>query len=223
MGSVYRILTVIGVIAIIYFINTNFINKKFDQWLAKSPDIHLNTARRAADKNALEKCIHEIEIAIKDMEKIEQFSDSVSMKMIEKAIIDLKNVKKNLEHDSINISVLNLVFAKSINTLAYTYLKISDDDLVHGHEIRAIGSLKVVIDHLYNSMGFLNKKNIEEERIIVNQIYNVIDSLKSTNTINHERIELIFAEINQLIIEEENKLYEIYGNSNKLLITDSIK
>ena len=218
MGSIYRVLTVVGIIGFLYFFNNSLVNKKFSEWIAKSPDVHLNSARRAADKNALDKCIHEIEVAIKDMEAIEEFSDDASKLMIEKAIFDLKSVEEDIKHDSVNVDVLNLVFAKGINTLAYTYLKISDDDLIHDHEIRAVGTLKIVIDHLYNSMGFLNKKNIEEERVIVKQIYEVIDSLKQTNTVNHERIDLLFEEINHLIHEEEQKLYDIHGDPNEGVI-----
>lgn len=217
MATVYRILVIVGVIGLLYFADTKFVNKKFDAWLAKSPDSHMNAARRAADKNALAKCIYEIEIAIKDMKAIEEFSDSTSRVMIEKAIRDLKDVEEDLKHDSVNVDVLNLVFAKGINTLAYTYLKISDEDLMHEHEVRAVGTLKIVIDHLYNSMGYLKKKNIEEERVIVKQIYDVIDSLKTTHTINHARIDLLFSEINHLIQEEEDKLYEIHGNPDEIL------
>lgn len=211
MNSLTRVLIVVGIIGFLYFINTKLVNKKFDEWTAKSADVHMNAARKAADKNALDKCIAEIEIAIHDMEAIEEFSDDASKEMIEKAIRDLKDVEEDIKHDSVNVDVLNLVFAKGINTLAYTYLKISDEDLLHDHEVRAVNTLKIVIDHLYNSMGFLNKKNVEEERIIVKHIYNVIDSLKIVKTIDHRSIDVLFDEINGLIIEEEQKLYELHG------------
>jgi len=220
MNTIYRLLAVAGVLAVLYFMNTSVMDKKFDDWTAKSPDVHMNAARKSIDKNDLDRCIYEIEIAIADMVAIEEFSDDASKAMIEKAIRDLKDVEEDLKHDSVNVDVLNLVFAKGINTLAYTYLKISDDDLIHDHEVRAVGTLKIVIDHLYNSMGFLNKKNVEEERVIVNQIYEVIDSLKTTNMINHERIDLLFAEINHLIEEEESKLYEIHGNPDEDILNE---
>lgn len=208
ISPVLRTLGILAAIGILYYFNQNVVSKKLDDWFATAPDDHLTSARRAADNNAIDKCLKEIDIAIIEMEDIEIFSDSVSKNLIEKSIEDLRILENHIANHELNVDELNLVFAKGINSLAYTYLKISEDELRHDHEIKAVHSLKIVIDHLYNSMGFLSKRNIDEEMVLIRHIYSVIDSIEQTENFDFHSLDMLFEEIEQIISEEESKLME---------------
>ncbi|MDP4679478.1 MAG: hypothetical protein NWS46_03825 [Cyclobacteriaceae bacterium] len=99
-----------------------------------------------------------------------------------------------------------LFFAKGINSLAYTYLKITEDELRHDHEIKAVHSLKIVIDHLYSAMGFMKKKNINEEKILIEHIFSIIDSIQNKTNSDLHTLDKLFEEIEFIINEEEEKL-----------------
>ena len=206
MGSLWRVIVVIGVIGLIYYFNHNVINNRLDEWFATAPDDHLTTARKAADDNAIDACLKEIDIAILEMEEIEVFSDSVSRTLIDKSVSDLKLLEQHISEHHLNVNELNLVFAKGINSLAYTYLKISEDELRHEHEITAVNSLKIVIDHLYNAMGFMKKRNIEEEKVLIRHIYSVIDTIQASPDFDPHVLDQLFDEIKVIIDDEEKKL-----------------
>ncbi|MFY0653981.1 MAG: hypothetical protein JXQ96_18210 [Cyclobacteriaceae bacterium] len=205
-GSLWRLLGVLAVIGLLYYFNQHVINNKLDEWFATAPDDHLTTARKAADDNAIDACLKEIDIAIVEMQDIEVFSDSTSRNLIDKSIEDLKILESHIENHELNVDELNLVFAKGINSLAYTYLKISEDELRHDHEVEAVNSLKIVIDHLYNAMGFMKKRNIEEEMVLIRHIYSVIDSIQGQPNFNLHALDQLFDEIQHIIHEEEQKL-----------------
>ena len=166
----------------------------------------MDKAKIAANNNAINDCLKEIDIAIMEMEDIEVFSDSVSRNLIENSIEDLRILESHLVNHEVNVDELNLVFAKGINSLAYTYLKISEDELRHDHEIKAVHSLKIVIDHLYNSMSFMKKKNIDDEKVLIKHIYSVIDSIKQTDNFDFNSLDNLFIEIQDIIADEELKL-----------------
>ena len=206
MNGLLRLLGVAAVIGIIYFINHNVVNNKLEDWFATAPDTHLNTARKAADDNAIDACLKEIDIAIKEMKDIETFSDSISQNLIENSIDDLQILEVHISNHHLNVDELNLVFAKGINSLAYTYLKISEDELRHDHEVKAVHSLKIVIDHLFNAMGFMKKRNIDEEKVLIRHINSVIDSIENSPEFNINALDALFDEIQLIIEEEEEKL-----------------
>lgn len=212
MASLGRIAAVVALIGIIYYFNQNVINNKFEDWFATAPDKHLGKAKKAANNNAINDCLKEIDIAIMEMEDIEVFSDSTSRSLIEKSIEDLELLEAHIENHELNVDELNLVFAKGINSLAYTYLKISEDELRHDHEIKAVHSLKIVIDHLYNSMNFMKKKNIDDEKVLIKHIYSVIDSIQQTDNFDFSALDKLFREIKDIIAEEELKLEKQRGN-----------
>ena len=205
-ASLLRIFGVIFLIGIIYYFNQNFVDNKLEDWFATAPDDHLTTARKAADDNAIETCLKEIDIAIKEMRDIEVFSDSTSRELIDKSIEDLELLELHIDKHEINIEELNLVFAKGINSLAYTYLKITEDELRHDHEKKAVHSLRIVIDHLYSAMGFMKKKNIDEEKILIEHIFSVIDSIQGNPDYDINTLDQLFEEIEVIISEEEIKL-----------------
>ncbi len=205
-ASLIRIVAVIALIGILYYFNQNVINNKLEDWFATAPDKHLDKAKIAANNNAINDCLKEIDIAIMEMEDIEVFSDSVSRNLIENSIEDLRILESHLVNHEVNVDELNLVFAKGINSLAYTYLKISEDELRHDHEIKAVHSLKIVIDHLYNSMSFMKKKNIDDEKVLIKHIYSVIDSIKQTDNFDFNSLDNLFIEIQDIIADEELKL-----------------
>ncbi|MEQ6122552.1 hypothetical protein [Reichenbachiella sp. MALMAid0571] len=208
MASLVRTVVVIALIGIIYYFNQNVINNKLEDWFATAPDKHLNIAKKAANNHAINECLKEIDIAIMEMEDIEVFSDNVSRDLIEKSIEDLQLLENHIQNHELNVDELNLVFAKGINSLAYTYLKISEDELRHDHEIKAVHSLKIVIDHLYNSMSFMKKKNIDDEKVLIKHIYSVIDSIQQTDNFDFSSLDRLFSEIQEIIAEEELKLKE---------------
>jgi len=212
MASLGRIAAVVALIGIIYYFNQNVINNKFEDWFATAPDKHLGKAKKAANNNAISDCLKEIDIAIMEMEDIEVFSDSTSRNLIEKSIEDLELLEAHIENHELNVDELNLVFAKGINSLAYTYLKISEDELRHDHEIKAVHSLKIVIDHLYNSMNFMKKKNIDDEKVLIKHIYSVIDSIQQTDNFDFSALDKLFQEIKDIIAEEERKLEKQRGS-----------
>jgi hypothetical protein len=205
-ASLLRIVGVIFTIGIIYYLNQNFVDNKLEDWFATAPDDHLTTARKAVDDNAIETCLKEIDIAIKEMKDIEVFSDSTSRKLIDKSIEDLQVLESHIDNHEINIDELNLVFAKGINSLAYTYLKITEDELRHDHEKKAVHSLRIVIDHLYSAMSFMKKKNIDEEKILIEHIFSVIDSIQGNPDYDIHALDQLFNEIEVIIEEEESKL-----------------
>ena len=206
MASLIRIAVVIVLIGIIYYFNQNVINNKLEDWFAIAPDKHLDKAKIAANNNAIDDCLKEINIAIMEMQDIEVFSDSTSRNLIDKSIEDLQVLESHLVNHELNVNELNLVFAKGINSLAYTYLKISEDELRHDHEIKAVHSLKIVIDHLYNSMSFMKKKNIDDEKVLIKHIYSVIDSIQQTDNFDFSSLDNLFIEIQDIIADEELKL-----------------
>ncbi len=212
-STIFRILSILAVIGVMHIYNQNAHNNKLTDWFATAPDDHLNMARKAASDNAIGKCLKEIDIAIEEMKAIEVFSDSVSQQLIEQSIEDLEILESHIANHELNVNELNLVFAKGINSLAYTYLSITEDELRHHHEIKAVHSLKIVIDHLYNSMSYLNKKNVEEEKLLIKHIYSVIDSIERHDDFDFHSIDLLFEEIEALIADEEKKLQEERGET----------
>lgn len=207
-ASLLRFFGVIVLIGIIYYFNQNFVDNKLEDWFATAPDDHLTTARKAADDNAIETCLKEIDIAIKEMKDIEVFSDSTSRNLIDKSIEDLLLLEEHIDNHEINVNELNLVFAKGINSLAYTYLKITEDELGHDHEKKAVHSLRIVIDHLYSAMGFMQKKNIDQEKVLIEHIFSVIDSIQGSPNYDKHALDQLFDEIEVIINEEEVKLEE---------------
>ena len=207
-ASLLRFFGVIVLIGIIYYFNQNFVDNKLEDWFATAPDDHLTTARKAADDNAIETCLKEIDIAIKEMKDIEVFSDSTSRNLIDKSIEDLLLLEEHIDNHEINVNELNLVFAKGINSLAYTYLKITEDELRHDHEKKAVHSLRIVIDDLYSAMGFMQKKNIDQEKILIEHIFSVIDSIQGSQNYDQHALDQLFDEIEVIISEEEVKLEE---------------
>ncbi|MDP4679477.1 MAG: hypothetical protein NWS46_03820 [Cyclobacteriaceae bacterium] len=87
-------------------------NNKLDDWFATAPDDHLTIARKAADNNAIETCLKEIDIAIKEMKDIEVFSDSISRDLIDRSIEDLQLLEMHIDNHEINLNELNLVFCE---------------------------------------------------------------------------------------------------------------
>lgn len=207
-SPIYKVLFIVILIGLVFFVDHKFGDKRMSKWLAIAPDKHLSSARMALDAQSYSKSVEEIETAVQKIHKIELFADSASRKHLDDSIEDLLSLEDHIKKDEFNVRELNLVFAECVNSLAFTYLKIAQDNLMHGKDLDALESLRIVISHLHTSMSFLNKETIEEETYIVDRIVEVMDSLQKYETYNEASFNSLFAEVEALIEEEHRKLRE---------------
>lgn len=207
-SPIFKLLFIVILLGLLFFFDHKYGDKRMSKWLAIAPDKHLSSARSAIDQHSYAKSVVEIETAVQKMLKIEVFADSISKKHLDEAIEDLRILESHIKQDSFDLKELNLVFAECVNSLAFTYLKIAQDNLIHGKDLDALESMRVVISHLHTSMNFLNKETIEEETYIVDRIIEVMDSLQKYETYSESSFNSLFDEVEALIEEEHRKLRE---------------
>lgn len=207
-SPIFKILFIVVLLGIVFLFDHQFGDKRMSKWLAIAPDKHLSSARTAINEHSYGKSVDEIEIAVGKIRTIELFADSLSKKHLEESIEDLLALESHIKQDVFDLKELNLVFAECVNSLAFTYLKIAQDNLIHEKDLDALESMRVVIKHLHTSMNFLNKETIEEETYIVDRIISVMDSLQKYDTYNEDSFNRLFEEVEALIEEEHRRLRE---------------
>jgi hypothetical protein len=167
---------------------------------ATEPVQHLTDARFSIVNGDYHRALFELDEAITEMKIIEQYSDSSTTAHIEQAIRDLEKVENEIRNDSLVIGDLNKAFFNALNSIAYSCMMISENNLDKGEKYKAMRFMNATFAEMIASLKFVNSEELRhKEEKVIEDVRNIISSMKKTNykyrfnydTLNHELEELI--------------------------------
>lgn len=167
---------------------------------ATEPVKHLTDARYSIVNGDYHRAISELDEAISEMKIIEQYGDSSANAHIEQAINDLQQVEEEIKNDSLVIGDLNKAFFNALNSIAFSCMMISENNLDKGEKYVAMRFMNATFAEMIASLKFVNSEELRhKEEKVIEDVRNIISSMKATNykyrfnydTINHELEELI--------------------------------
>jgi len=166
-------------IATIYFYNKLSTGNHLDSDMADMPKIHLSKMETALTKHDMRQSFDEINLAIKSMNSIEHYTDSIAKFFIEKSIEELEILKNELIMDSVNLDDLNHAFYETFNSMAYVNLRLSELRLEEGRKVSAHEYLKTSFSYLKWSLKYSNENNLVREQKVIDEMREILSSLKS--------------------------------------------
>jgi len=170
--------------------------------LADGPDNLLSTAKEGYDQDYFGKSIYSIEKAIKLMKYFENDADVETIQEIEEAIRELRIVEREISKDSVNEEHLNHSFARALNSLAYTHVKILEDLAEHEDYEKIKTTLEYTIVHLHNAIKYSNGIMRNDELTLLSKLEEFLNSVKEHHKLDKQVIMSSIASLEQLIQKE---------------------
>jgi hypothetical protein len=124
-------------------------------------------AKEDVKKTYYSTALEHVDNAIRTMREAEEVLDPEANAYIEMAINDLNKIKRELVSGFIFEDDVNLTFARALNSLAYAYMRVSEDALAEDKQTEALGALTVAVMQLDYSMLFATGQLFEKESIIM--------------------------------------------------------
>jgi hypothetical protein len=121
-------------------------------------------AKEDVKKTYYSTALEHVDNAIRTMREAEEVLDPEANAYIEMA---LNKIKRELVSGFIFEDDVNLTFARALNSLAYAYMRVSEDALAEDKQTEALGALTVAVMQLDYSMLFATGQLFEKESIIM--------------------------------------------------------
>ncbi|MEQ8339219.1 MAG: hypothetical protein RIA62_17800 [Cyclobacteriaceae bacterium] len=152
-------------------------------------DLHLNNSRLYIKENSIERSLYHLNSAIHSIELIEEVSDTLSIKELDDALIDLKKVRKEIENGIVNYSHINHAFIVALNSVATAQLRLSERYLLEGDAEDAGYAIKYANEHIHNALKYANDGEIQDELRAYRHIDSLVHSkLDSSRIFDIERV-----------------------------------
>ena len=111
-------------------------------------------AKEDVNKQYFNTALEHIDNAIVVMRETEALLDEESVAFIESAIADLYKVERTLKTGLVSEEENNYVFAKALNSLAYAYLRLSENAIEEDDQLAALSALAIAVKQLDHSLRF---------------------------------------------------------------------
>ena len=190
---------IVASLGLLYFVDLHH-QKILTIERALEPVKQLSNARRLILDNKYHKAMKAIDQAVTEMKIIEQYADSSSNQHIEKAIGDLKAVRKEIENDSLYLGDMNKAYFNALNSIAHACVIISEKNLDDGKHYKAMRFLKASFADMVESLKFVEDEQLRaKEEVVIAHVQEILAKMKASNytyrfnydTINHELEELV--------------------------------
>lgn len=198
MKAFYYILFVAVTIAAINFSSKLMPSNTISE-AAEDVDLLIANSRLYAKEHAYKRSLHQLDLAIKTIQEIEQDLDEDSQKTIDKAVRELEFVHQEISKHQLKNTDMNHAYTKTMNALTYAELKITEHFIETDDYHEAMAALKSGMIHIENALKFVDGGHKEYEL----HIYAEIDSLLEHPELGKEEIvkelEKMLGELNTLV------------------------
>ncbi|MGB3464576.1 MAG: hypothetical protein WBA74_04870, partial [Cyclobacteriaceae bacterium] len=189
-GWIYLLLALIIVLGIV------FLPKLLNNQDHLKPDFYLDNSKvyllREYD---YERSHEQLKKAITAMRNLENDLDEESKAILETSIRQLEIVLEEIETEDLVKSDMNIAYAKALDALTYAEIKVSEHLLEENAGKEAIIALKYGMVHLRNAIKYSDSEELVKFEM---HIYEELDSLIESNTIDHDQLK---AKLDQLLEE----------------------
>lgn len=191
-------LVFVGIGALVYF-NQSSLSDYLDSSTAKMPRAHLLLAENEYRRDKLEESYREIDLGIKSLYAIEDYSDSVTSYYIELAIMELELIKDEILNDSVNAEDMNHAFFETFNAMAYVNLRLSELRLEEDRKMKALEYFKNSFANLKLSMTYADNDYVKKEEKIIAEVRHILKAFKSEEDFEGFDYEQLNSEIEALM------------------------
>lgn len=177
MSALKYVFTLIGLMMAMYM-GTQLLELKSEESEAAKIEIPANMliyAKEDVKKSYYSTAYEHVENAITNMRQAEQLMDSESQNYIEVAIEELQKIERELNSGYLFEDDLNLIFANSLNSLAYAYLRVTEKALEEDNMHEAHAALSIAVKQLDYATRFASGKLFESENGIMKSLTAMLD------------------------------------------------
>ncbi len=192
------LLILIGLVAI-YYINASYVSEYLDENKAKMPKIHLMLVEKALTKHNMNESYDEVNLAIKSMTEVEQYTDSIANLYIDKAINELVLLRREILKDTVYLEDFNHAFYETLNAMAYANLRLSELEIEKGNLSSAQRFVKTSFVYLKKSLKYSDESKVNKEEKVIDEIREIMKSLKYENNIQELDFEKVNKEMEALL------------------------
>jgi hypothetical protein len=133
-------------------------------------------AKEDVKKSYYSTAFEHVENAIRTMRQAERVLDDESQDYIEVAIDELHKIERELNSGYLFEEDLNLIFANSLNSLAYAYMRVTEKALEEENQEKARNALSVAVKQLDYSTRFASGQLFESENAIMKSLAEMLNN-----------------------------------------------
>lgn len=191
-------LVIVGIGGLGYY-NQSSLSDYLDPSTASMPRAHLLLAENEYRRDKLEESYREIDLGIKSLYSIEDYSDSVANYYIELAIKELELIKDEIIKDSVNTEDMNHAFFETFNAMAYVNLRLSELRLEEDRKMKALEYFKNSFSNLKLSISYANHNDVKKEEKVIAEMRHILKEFKSEEDFEGFDYEQLNSEIEALM------------------------
>ncbi len=166
---------------------------------AVDPDLHFGNSRTYFKERDYGRGLDNLIKAISDIRKIERDLDPESRALLEESITDLEIVKRELEHDSLVISDINISYSEALNALTEAEIKVTRALLKSEHRHDAMVALKYGMMHLKNTLKYTSGEKKAAEIRIHDEINAILNNPNLSDDEMMVQLDHIIVELDSLL------------------------